>query len=631
MCGIVGIAGSQEDKESILRESCRKIAYRGPDSQGVWLSPEGHVGFGHVRLAIQDLSEQGHQPMPSADQRFMMVFNGEIYNHPELRAQLEKNAQAPAWRGHSDTETLLACFCAWGIEPTLKKAIGMFAIAVWDRQEKKLILARDRFGEKPLYYGFAGQGLVFASELKAIMGVPGFEKQLNRDAITLLLRHNYIPAPHSIFQHIYKLPPGTWLSLSEEDWQNRRQVEPQVYWSAYETARQQPKVHYESDAAATDALAGVLSRSIKSQLISDVSLGAFLSGGTDSSLIVALMQQKSAQAVKTFSIGFHEKKYNEAEYAKSIANHLGTDHTELYVSANDGLALVQSLPAMYDEPFADSSQIPMALVTQMASQSVTVALSGDAGDELFGGYSRYQRAASWWARREKTLPFIRVLLAGAAGKLAPGFSGNKKDKLQKLNEVLRAADAVDFYRQFVSYWKDPSSVVLGAQEPATVFTLAPIGSFLETMMIIDTVSYLPDDILVKVDRAAMACSLETRVPLLDPRMFEFAWGLEDKYRVRDGENKWLLKQLLYRLIPRTLLERPKKGFSVPMGEWLRGPLKDWANNLLDPSRLHKQGLLDAAQVQVRWQQHLAQQFDWSPHLWGILMLQAWMDHYDIQG
>ncbi|MFV9474864.1 asparagine synthase (glutamine-hydrolyzing) [Advenella sp. RU8] len=631
MCGIVGIAGSHEDKESILRDSCRKIAYRGPDSQGVWLSPEGHIGFGHVRLAIQDLSEQGHQPMPSADQRFMMVFNGEIYNHPELRAQLEQNGQAPAWRGHSDTETLLACFCAWGIEHTLKTAIGMFAIAVWDRQEKKLILARDRFGEKPLYYGFTGQGLVFASELKAMMDVPGFEKKLNRDAVTLLLRHNYIPAPYSIFKNTYKLPPGTWLSLSEADWQNRRQVEPQVYWSAYETARQQPKVHYKSDDAAIDALASVLSTAIKSQLISDVGLGAFLSGGTDSSLIVALMQQQSTQPVKTFSIGFHEKKYNEAEYAKSIAEHLGTDHTELYVSANDGLALVHSLPAMYDEPFADSSQIPMALVTQMAAQSVTVALSGDAGDELFGGYSRYQRAGSWWERREKTLPFVRSLLAGAAGKLAPGFSGNKKDKLQKLNEVLRAADAVDFYRQFVSYWKDPSSVVLGAREPASAFSLSPVGSFLETMMIIDTVSYLPDDILVKVDRAAMACSLETRVPLLDPRMFEFAWGLEDKYRVRDGQNKWLLKQLLYRMVPRTLLERPKKGFSVPMGEWLRGPLKDWADSLLDPSRLCKQGLLDAGQVQERWQQHQAQQFDWSPHLWGVLMLQAWMDHYDVQG
>ncbi|NLY35151.1 MAG: asparagine synthase (glutamine-hydrolyzing) [Alcaligenaceae bacterium] len=631
MCGIVGIAGSYEDKEGILRDSCRKIAYRGPDSQGLWLSQEGHIGFGHVRLAIQDLSVQGHQPMASADQRFMIVFNGEIYNHPELRAQLEQNTQAPAWRGHSDTETLLACFCAWGIEQTLKKAIGMFAIAVWDRQEKKLTLARDRFGEKPLYYGFTGQGLVFASELKAIMGVPGFEKTLNRDAVTLLLRHNYIPAPHSIFQDIFKLPPGTWLSLSEQDWQNRRKPEPQVYWSAYETARQQPKVHYESDDAAIDALAGVLSRSIKSQLISDVSLGAFLSGGTDSSLIVALMQQQSAQAVKTFSIGFHEKKYNEAEYARSIAQHLGTDHTELYVSANDGLALVHSLPAMYDEPFADSSQIPMALVTKMASQSVTVALSGDAGDELFGGYSRYQRAASWWERREKTLPFVRSLVASAAGKLAPGFSGNKKDKLQKLHEVLRANDAVDFYRQFVSYWKDPSSVVLGAREPATAFSLAPMGSFLETMMIIDLVSYLPDDILVKVDRAAMACSLETRVPLLDPRMFEFAWGLEDKYRVRDGQNKWLLKQLLYRMVPRSLLDRPKKGFSVPMGEWLRGPLKDWANDLLDPSRLRKQGLLDDIQVHERWQQHQAQQFDWSPHLWGVLMLQAWMDHYDIQG
>ncbi|NLY65588.1 MAG: asparagine synthase (glutamine-hydrolyzing), partial [Alcaligenaceae bacterium] len=353
MCGITGLAGTFGHKEGILRESCRQIAYRGPDSQGVWLSQSGQIGFGHVRLAIQDLSAQGHQPMASVDQRFMLVFNGEIYNHPELRHQLEKNGQAPVWRGHSDTETLLACFCAWGIEQTLKAAIGMFAIAVWDEHEKKLTLARDRFGEKPLYYGFTGQGLVFASELKALMCIPGFEKQLNRDAITLLLRHNYIPAPYSIFQNVFKLPAGSYLCLGEADWQRGRSPEPVTYWSAYETARQAGKVNYDSDDSCINALASVLSTSIKSQLISDVSLGAFLSGGTDSSLIVALMQQQSARPVKTFSIGFHEKKYNEAEYAKAIAQHLGTDHTELYVSANDGLAMVQALPGMYDEPFAD--------------------------------------------------------------------------------------------------------------------------------------------------------------------------------------------------------------------------------------------------------------------------------------
>lgn len=630
MCGITGLAGTFGHKEGILRESCRQIAYRGPDSQGVWLSQSGQIGFGHVRLAIQDLSAQGHQPMASVDQRFMLVFNGEIYNHPELRQRLEKNGQAPVWRGHSDTETLLACFCAWGIEQTLKVAIGMFAIAVWDEQEKKLTLARDRFGEKPLYYGFTGQGLVFASELKALMCIPGFEKQLNRDAITLLLRHNYIPSPYSIFQNVFKLPAGSYLCLGEADWQRGQSPEPVTYWSAYETARQAGKVNYDSDDSCINALASVLSTSIKSQLIADVSLGAFLSGGTDSSLIVALMQQQSARPVKTFSIGFHEKKYNEAEYAKSIAQHLGTDHTELYVSANDGLAMVQALPGMYDEPFADSSQIPMALVTKMARQSVTVALSGDAGDELFGGYSRYQRAGMWWERREKTPPFLRSLIAGAAQALTPRFSGNKQDKLQKLNEVLRAADAVDFYRQFVSYWKDPASVVLGGSEPKTAFSLPAVGSFLETAMIIDTVSYLPDDILVKVDRAAMAYSLETRVPLLDPRVFEFAWGLDDKYRLRDGENKWILKQLLHRMVPRHLLDRPKKGFSVPMDEWLRGSLRDWAAGLLDPVRLREQGLLDAGLIQQRWQQHQAGQFDWSKHLWGVLMLQAWMDHHAIR-
>lgn len=630
MCGIVGLVGRFEYKETLLAQSCGRIAHRGPDSHGFWEDADSGVAFGHVRLAIQDLSEQGHQPMASADQRFMLVFNGEIYNHPQLRQALEQEGYAHAWRGHSDTETILAGLMVWGVQETLKRMVGMFAIAVWDRQTHNLVLARDRFGEKPLYYGYAPDGLMFASELKALMPLPGFDAHLNRDAIALFLRHNYIPAPYSVFTQVRKLLPGTWVSLSPEQIDAGTWPEPQPYWSALEVARSQPRVQFARDDDAVDGLDRVLRQAIRGQLLSDVPLGAFLSGGIDSSLIASLTREEAAGTLKTFSIGFAEPEYNEAEYAAEVARHLGTDHTELYVSAQDSLDLIPALPQMYDEPFADSSQIPTALVMRMARQQVTVALSGDAGDELFGGYSRYKRVQQWWGKRERVPAGLQAPLRAGARVAASLLSGPRAEKFGKLEQVLGADNMVAFYRQFVSYWQDPASVVKGATEPASAFSQAPLDSLLDTMMAIDTVSYLPDDILVKVDRAAMAVSLETRVPLLDHRVYEFAWSLDEKYKLRGDDSKWILKQLLYRHVPPQMLDRPKKGFSVPMGQWLRGPLRQWGEQLLALPRLEAQNLLDAQRVREVWTQHQSGQVDNSARLWGILMLQAWLDEYGIK-
>ncbi len=630
MCGIVGLVGRFEHKETLLAQSCGRIAHRGPDSQGFWEDADSGVAFGHVRLAIQDLSEQGHQPMASADHRFMLVFNGEIYNHPQLRQALEQDGYAHAWRGHSDTETILAGLMVWGVQETLKRMVGMFAIAVWDRQTRSLVLARDRFGEKPLYYGYAPDGLMFASELKALMPLPGFDAHLNRDAIALFLRHNYIPAPYSVFTQVRKLLPGTWVSLSPEQIDAGTWPEPQSYWSALEVARSQPRVQFARDDEAVDGLDRVLRQAIRGQLLSDVPLGAFLSGGIDSSLIASLTREEAAGTLKTFSIGFAEPEYNEAEYAAEVARHLGTDHTELYVSAQDSLDLIPTLPQMYDEPFADSSQIPTALVMRMARQQVTVALSGDAGDELFGGYSRYKRVQQWWGKRERVPAALQAPLRAGARVAASLLSGPRAEKFGKLEQVLGADNMVAFYRQFVSYWQDPASVLKGATEPASAFSQAPLDSLLDTMMAIDTVSYLPDDILVKVDRAAMAVSLETRVPLLDHRVYEFAWSLDEKYKLRGNDSKWILKQLLYRHVPPQMLDRPKKGFSVPMGQWLRGPLRQWGEQLLALPRLEEQNLLDAQRVREVWMQHQSGQVDNSARLWGILMLQAWLDEYGIK-
>ncbi|NYT86897.1 asparagine synthase (glutamine-hydrolyzing) [Pollutimonas harenae] len=628
MCGIVGVWGGLVDKQVVIEASCRRIHHRGPDSNGYWADEPAGLALGHVRLAIQDLTEAGHQPMTSACGRYVLVLNGEIYNHLDLRKRLDDQGRAPAWRGHSDTETVLAGFVAWGVHETLQAATGMFALALWDRQTRRLVLARDRMGEKPLYMGYAGSNFVFASELKALVGIPGFNKDIDRRALSLLMRHNYIPAPFSIYRGIGKLEPGTWLELSEQDLQRRSVPDAKIWWSALQVSQyaQESPLAFESDLQAVDALEAVLGQAVRGQMISDVELGAFLSGGVDSSMVVALMQKHNAQAVRTFSIGFDDPAFNEAEYAKAVAAHLGTLHTELYVSAADALDVVPSLPELYDEPFADSSQIPTALVTRMTRQHVTVALSGDGGDELFGGYSRYVRAQQWWNRRQAVPAGLRGPLAAVAragvGILAPG---HRRDQLDKLSEVLGAAHEGEFYRQFVSYWKDPAQVVIGAELPSTPFDAPSRLGLFERMMLLDALTYLPDDILVKVDRAAMAASLETRVPMLDHHVFEFAQRLPSSYKRRGGQGKWLLRQVLYRHVPAHMIDRPKKGFSVPMAAWLRGPLKDWGAALLDPVRLKREGLFHAEPIVQKWSEHQSGKRNWSTHLWGVLMTQAWLD------
>lgn len=628
MCGIVGIWGPMREKRRLIEAACGCMRHRGPDSEGYWEDPEAGLALGHVRLAVIDTSPAGAQPMESACGRYMLVLNGEIYNHLALREALAHEDRAPSWRGHSDTETLLACFAAWGVERTLESVIGMFAMALWDRAEGTLSLMRDRMGEKPLYAGFVGNNFVFASELKALARLPGLDRQPDRRAVSLLLRHNYIPAPFTIYRQISKVSAGCWMQLNARQCHLGEVPAQRSYWSAALTAQQAlaDPLEFDGDGAAVDALEQVLSAAVRRQTISDVPLGAFLSGGIDSSTIVALLQRTADRPVRTFSIGFEDPRFNEAEHAAAVAAHLGTDHAEHYVSDRDALDLVPALARIYDEPFADSSQIPTLLVTKMARRHVTVALSGDGGDELFCGYSRYFRAAAWWNRRERVPAAVRgpaaMALRGVAAAMPPGRS---REPLERLSQVLGAPHAGQFYRSFVSYWKDPAEAVVGAEVLPGVFDEPPLEGIFRAMTLLDVQTYLPDDILVKVDRAAMAASLETRVPMLDHHVYAFARRLPVNYLVRDGQGKWLLRQLLYRYVPRELIERPKKGFSVPLAQWLRGPLREWGDALLAPARLREGGLFHVAPIQRKWQEHVSGRRDWSTHLWSVLMVQAWLE------
>lgn len=661
MCGISGFFSDKAvHGQQILAAMADGISHRGPDDSGYWTEVEAGVGLAHRRLSVLDLSPAGHQPMHSPSGRFVIVFNGEIYNHLEIRKEIPD--RAIPWRGHSDTETLLAGFDAWGIEATLKKAVGMFAMSVWDKTERTLTLARDRLGEKPLYYGWNRGVLLFASELKSLRAFPGFEADINRDALTLMLRHCYIPTPYSIYRGIYKLWPGAMLTICQgksmscpwepdsppfEAYRNNG-VRLDWYWNSKEVAEKNQSHPFKgTDSEAVDELERVLSDAVHAQQISDVPLGAFLSGGVDSSAIVALMQSRAGRPVKTFTIGFHEAGYNEAEYAKEVARHLGTEHTELYVNSDEALAVIPRLPAMYDEPFSDSSQIPTFLVSQMARQHVTVSLSGDAGDELFGGYNRYFQMNSL-LRMIGWVPNIgRQALAKGMTALSPsGWNslhallepmvpkrlrlGNPGDMAHKLAEVLTADTPEAIYRRLVSHWKSPADIVIKAREPATSLTdrhrWAQLPEFEQRMMYLDAVSYLPDDILVKVDRAAMAVSLETRVPFLDHRVVEFAWRLPLSMKIRNGHGKWILRQVLYKHVPKELIERPKMGFGVPIDSWLRGPLRDWAESLLNEDRLRREGYFHHEQIRQKWQEHLSGQRNWQYYLWDILMFQAWLEH-----
>lgn len=652
MCGFVGFlgglsSGGASGDEALLRRMSDPIAARGPDDAGYWFDSERRIGLGHRRLAIVDLSPAGHQPMASSSARFVIAFNGEIYNHLLLRGELEGAGHVPAWRGHSDTETLLAGFDAWGVQGTVERAVGMFAFAVWDRESHTLTLGRDRLGEKPLYYGWQGNDgasvFLFGSELKALRANPSFQNKISRDALSLQMHHSYIPEPYSIYEGIAKLPPGCLLSVS------MRQREPKVvpYWSGARVAEQGVGSPFAGSAEeAVETLEVLLKDAVRQQMMADVPLGAFLSGGVDSSAVVALMQAQSDQPIKTFSIGFHEDGYNEAEHAKAVAKHLGTEHTELYVTSQQALDVIPRLPTLYDEPFSDSSQIPTFLVSQLARQHVTVALSGDAGDELFCGYTRYQAGANLWDKISAApMPFRRVAAKGitsispeawdrfavvARGVLPRAMRfGGLGDKLHKGAAVLASESFDTLYKGLVSHWRDPSELVVGGHMPPTLLTghapsLAGLSN-VQRMMALDMLSYLPGDILAKVDRAAMGVSLETRVPFLDHRVVEFAWRLPQSLKLRDGQSKWVLRQVLYKHVPKSLIERPKMGFGVPIGDWLRGPLREWAEALLDPTRLQNEGFFHSASIRKKWDEHLSGQRNWQYHLWDVLMFQAWLE------
>ena len=661
MCGLTGYFSDRHiHGQETLTAMANVMRHRGPDDFGYCYDDEAGIGLAHRRLSILDLSPAGHQPMTSPSGRFTLVFNGEIYNHLEIRGELEKFTDCH-WRGSADTETIVAGFDAWGIEPTLRRSVGMFALAVWDKDERALTLARDRMGEKPLYFGWNRGIFLFASELKALRACPEFEAEINRNAITLLLRHNCIPTPYSIYRGIFKLWPGTMLTLRQEGcnacpWDfetppfesfHAHGVTLRPYWTLRDIVEQgqmQPFTGTDNEAVAE--MERVITSAVQSQQISDVPLGALLSGGVDSSIIVALMQFHSSRPVKTFTIGFHEASYNEAEYAKNVARHLGTEHTELYVKPDEALAVIPRLPSLYDEPFSDSSQIPTFLVSQLARQHVTVALSGDAGDELFGGYNRYFLTNAIWrkigwipikGRRALALGITRAspfLLDQLYSLVAPAIPNRLRttrvgDKAHKLAEILTATTPEGVYHDLVSHWKAPDDVILKGYEPPTLLTnrtmMAKVTELEHQMMYLDTLSYLPDDILVKVDRAAMGVSLETRVPFLDHRVVEFAWRLPLGLKIRYGSGKWILRQVLYKYVPKKLIERPKAGFGVPIDSWLREPLKEWAEALLDESRLKREGYFNPLLIRKKWAEHLSGQRNWQYHLWDVLMFQLWLE------
>ena len=613
------------------------IAHRGPDAGGEWVDAACGLALGHRRLSIVDLSPAGAQPMLSHSGRYVTVFNGELYNYETLRSALP-----PAvWRGHSDTEVLLQAIEAWGLSATLTRTVGMYAFALWDVHERALFLVRDRFGEKPLYYGLAGGALLFGSELKALTVAPGWQGDLDRDALDDYTRHGVIHAPRSIYRNVKKLPAGCWLRVDLKDAGRALQLQPQAYWSLEEAVAE--PVARATDEQAADQLEMLLKQAVAGQMVADVPVGAFLSGGIDSSIIVALMQAQAARPVKTFSIGFNEPGYNEAKHAKAVAVHLHTDHTELYVTPEQARAVIPQLPRMFDEPFGDSSQIPTFLVAQLARTKVTVSLSGDGGDELFGGYNRYFWAERYWARMRRVPRALRSLAAQGVRSVSPAVwdafwrllphgaqLAQPGDKLYKLADLAGARDGREAYAWLIAQYRGRESLVFGSGE-RTVAT-AHSHSLWErhgrglaaNMMLADAQGYLPDDILVKVDRAAMAVGLETRTPFLDHRVAEFALHLPIDQKIRGGVGKWLLRQVLHRHVPASLIDRPKMGFGVPIDAWLRGALREWAEDLLDPGRMAVEGYLNVAPIREAWREHQSGRRNHQHFLWNILMFEAWM-------
>ena len=649
MCGITGFLWPPgrpqvQDAPTCVQAMMSAIAHRGPDSQGHWVDEEVGVALGHLRLAIVDLSPAGHQPMVSSTGRYQLVYNGEIYNHRALRTELEDTGKAPEWRGTSDTEVMLRGFEVWGFEETIRRTQGMFAIALWDREERKLLLARDRLGEKPLYYGWQGTGkdalFLFGSELKALRTHPAFRAKVRRDALVAMLRHGHVPEDLTIYEGLMKLRPGEMAEVSL----TAPGLARKFYWNGGAIAAA-PRGPVPTDAEAINQLEALLLDAVGNEMMSDVPLGAFLSGGIDSSTIVALMQHLSNKPVHTFSIGFHEARYNEAVFAADVAKHLGTHHTELYVGDTDLRDVIPRLPTIYDEPFADSSQIPTFLIAELARQHVTVALSGDGGDELFGGYDRYQQGAALLRKLALMPSQLRRLGAGAVRALpatllnqliepiraTPQGKEPNGQRLHRLANYAASHNVDELHRKMVSVWRFPEAAVIGGSNPPSILAdhLPPRGDLgvIERMMQLDMLAYMPDDILTKVDRATMAVALESRAPLLDHRVAEFAWGLPLHMKVRGGQSKWLLRQVLHRYVPRELIERPKMGFEVPIGLWLRGGLKDWAAALLAPERLAREGYLDPVLIGQLWSQHQAGTHNWGHQLWNVLMFQSWLEMY----
>ena len=641
MCGIAGVlsstAGSREQLERDAVAMAESLAHRGPDDHGIWSDSGVGIALTHRRLSIVDLSPAGHQPMTSAGGRFVITYNGEVYNHHELRPELE--ARGVRFRGHSDTEVILEAFAAYGIAATMKRLIGMFTIGVWNRRERTLTLVRDRLGIKPVYWAKFGGTFLFGSELKALRAHPGWTPRIDRSAVAAFMRHNYIPAPHTIYQGVQKLEPGKILTLP---WGGEPHIE--AFWDARAVAKAGLANPLQgTDLELTNQLEDLLRDAVSRRMVADVPVGAFLSGGIDSSTVVAMMKAAKSGPVRTYSIGFELPGFDEAKHAAAVARHLGTEHTELTVTAKEALDVVPKLPEFYDEPFADSSQIPTYLVSAMTRQHVTVALSGDGGDELFAGYNRYQLATRLWRSlallprplRNATAALLTSvpadrwsqLLAFLPARVRPGQIG---DKLHKLASTLIVDDADALYRRIVTHW-EPSEIMPGVEEPRGLLwdpTVAKdFPNLLERMQFLDLATYLPDDILTKIDRASMAVALEARVPLLDHRVVEFAWRLPRNAKIRDGRSKWLLRQVLYRHVPPALLERPKMGFGVPLSEWLRGPLRDWAEQLLNERRLRDGGFFDATLVRRSWAEHLSGQRNWQYQLWGVLTFEAWRDRW----
>lgn len=648
MCGIVGSFGSLAVREERVRQMLACITHRGPDAQGAWIDQGSGIALGHVRLSILDLSEAGAQPMISASGRYVIVFNGEIYNHLEIRKVLDRSGSPVSWRGHSDTETLLAAIECWGLQGALGRCVGMFALGLWDKECQTLALARDRFGEKPLYYTLQNGTFSFASELKALRALTGLGAKVDNDAVSLLLHDGYISAPYTIYKKVLKLLPGHTLTISRQDLDGTLLPGSVAYWDMETVAERAMKTPFlGSDDQAIRELTTRLTQAVEGQMLADVPLGAFLSGGVDSSLIVALMQSKSMLPVKTFSIGFSDPAYDESPYARDVARHLGTQHTEHIVTPEEALAMIPDLPAIYDEPFADVSAIPTCILSQITRAKVSVSLSGDAGDELFAGYNRYLGAAKTW-RKLGSVPllargvFSSVVQAmpperwdAIADRLNVFVPKNKRyqavgNKLHRLAKSAKARNAQEFYELLTAKWPEPQSVLQHSASAAglsqALLTQSQALS-LETMMLADTLQYLPDDILVKVDRAAMAVGLETRVPMLDHRLVEFAWSLPMSMKVRDGSGKWILKQVLQQFVPASLIDRPKMGFDVPVDRWLRGPLRDWAEALLDPVVLKRQDVFNVGMVRSLWEAHASGKQSHHQQLWPILMYQAWHEKW----